>query len=335
MKYKHLVIFASLIFSFGSIQPQFSMARISFEAIQNEHARIETMLRWHSVYQVATVACLLASAGAVGYASYHALNQKDDSLVATPLDGEKFNQLAERMCIYFEQRLDKHAIQKNWIMTQIHWLKKTFFSQVQSIAISIGASIIFNAMNNTLGPISKYIARLNGALDRTATSIFHQNNLEWFIVHETQELGIIATLKQFATLVEGKQLTFSSPLLGQEQMTIEPITDSKRLEALRDFTAYWALLTQQLESILGFMHYKSLKNSNLLMQERMVSIATKVQSLVNDFAQSCEGKVEESENGLLMIHDELCSLSGQIWFEFSNFNLLDTGKRLSLKETAV
>lgn len=330
MKFKHLLIFASFIFSLSAEQTQISLARTNFQAIQEAQAKIETMLKWHTVYQITTAACFIAGVGGAVYAIYHAATKKEALIPHNPLDPDKFRLFVEKFGAYMEMYNEKHNLQRNWIMSQLHWLKKTVYNQFQSIAVGVGAHMVFSGLNNALGPISKYITRLDGFVDRTVSGIFHKNSLNWFITDQANLVDLSNTLKRYAALVEGRQVTINATQVGQEPIVIEALSLDKRAEALQDFVAYWKIFIQQIETVVAFMHYKSLQTTNLVTGERMVAISTKIQGLVDDFALRCEEKAKQSENGIIVFYDELVAVTAQIGFEFSNFSLLDSYKRIDV-----
>lgn len=333
MKYKALFVIVGLVFFLRAEDPQISFARANFENIQKAHLKIETMLKWHTFYQITTAACLVAGVGGAVYAVYNATRPKDTiapEKVFGQVDLVELRDSIIKLTMYAEKLLSDTAVKRNWIMSPLHWLKQTALTQFQSILVGVSASMLFNVMNNALGPISKYITRLDGFADRTFSGIYHKNSLEWFITHQANLTGVSTTLKQYAALIEGRELTVASSGLGPEQIIVGPVSEAKRLEDLHDFAGYWMIFIQQLESVLGFMQYKSLLNSNPAVTERMVAITTKIQCLVNNFADSLCDKVIQSENGAIVFYDELVALTGQIGFEFSNFTLLDSFKRIDV-----
>jgi len=342
MKYKALFVIVGLFFSLPAEQAQISLTRTDFLNIQKAQAQVDSLLKWHLFYQIATTSCIVAGIGGAGYTVYRAAQKPEVPVVVKPiipvdkdtfnLFSEKFHLFAKKFDEYMESYIAERNIQRNWILSQLHWLKQTATNQALTIIGSVGAAMVFNVFNNSLGPISKYVARLDGLLDRTVSGIYHRNNLEWFITNHANLVIVFNTLEQKAAFIEGRQVTSQSSLVQEtpEQFIVVAPHESQRSAALKDFEAYWIIFVQQLESVLGFMQYTSLRNSNPLMRERMVALSNTLQIVVNDCAQAFEEKVLNSNNTTIALFDDLKALRARIGLEISNFTLLESFKRFEV-----
>jgi len=327
MKFKALILIG-LVFSLQADETHFSLARTNSDTIKIAQSKIETLLKWHTFYKVATASCFVASLGAAGFTVYQAIHQKDIPLavepVQNPIDVVQYNNLVkaiERLCLLTERLDGKPVIQRGFIMSWLHWFKKSVTDNFYSIIGTVFTTAIFNGMNNTLGPISKYINRCDGLLDRTISSIFHKNSLTWFITNQVSLDDYDKVLQDYAARIEGRTGTDSTVLADQP-----PMSESMKRAMLQEFSEYWALYSSQLEKVLAFICYKSSKSSGAF-GERMVAISSKIELLVNDFAQRCEDTIAQSEKSAPVFYDELLALLTQLDFEFDNFILLDTGVR--------
>jgi hypothetical protein len=219
-----------------------------------------------------------------------------------------------------------------------NWFKQSIYSNTQTVLTGVVYMGIFNFFSNTLGPISKYITKLDGLLDRSVSSFFHKNTIEWFIKSHVNLTEVFNSLELNAAIIEGRPIQIPANSLTDVATTISGAVAGRQAQkdAVDSLEGNWNIFVQQLEQVLGFIEYKRAVHYNPLEAERMQAIGAKIIDLVNSFATELGQKIIGSENnGTLLIYEDLRTLRANIGQELSNFSVLESFKRIDLVNEAV
>lgn len=340
MKSTLLALFFVGILPLYGVKPISTLNRTNPTRIIAEQKHIEDVLKWHKIYQIATIAGACASVGLVGYKAYTSLHQPNDEIANTGTAGSGSNASMGEINVealnfflqYQNPKILEEIATKNhgWFMAQVYWLKQLLFNQVNSTIYTVAGIVIANILNNSLGPVSKYIVRLDGLLDRSVSALFHKNNLQWFVTNHVNLVDLFEKLVYYAAVLEGRSVTIPATLLTQNPITVDNTQNTiQSTDALLDFIAYWNIYIQHIESVLGFMHYKGFSHQIRLEGERMIAISSRIQDLINNFAQHVEEKIitAQNNNTKIVLHDELQRLRAQLGFEMDSFCLIDSSKK--------
>jgi len=174
------------------------------------------------------------------------------------------------------------------------WAKENFYTVVQQTAVLA----LFTGLNNSLGPISKYITYLDGAADKFVARIFHAGNLAWFLKRHTQ-LSLLFNMMEFhAAKLENCPVTGSHDisLEGQPVKTNQepmPLTQEERIYHIQQLQRTWNIVIKQGEYVLGFMAFSS-------SQSKWYSLATlQAQALQETIKQEFDQCALVLENAFL------------------------------------
>ncbi len=136
-------------------------------------------------------------------------------------------------------QLNKEALDRavkdnlSFIPAMYHWTKENFSILAQQTLVLA----IFTGLNNSLGPIAKYISVLDGALDKVLTRVFHEWDISWFLKQHTQLPILFSTLEYHA-----KELA----------------QDATQEFHLLQLQRTWNIMIHQFEYAFAFMHYSTI-----------------------------------------------------------------------------
>ncbi len=140
------------------------------------------------------------------------------------------------------------------------WAKENFYTLVQQTAVLA----LFTGLNNSLGPISKYINALDGAADKFTARIFHAGNLAWFLKQHTQLSLLFTTLEYHAGKLENRPVvvTQTISLLSDQQhikvnQDLVSLTQEEKIYHVQQLQRSWNIAVQQIEYVFGFMKFSS------------------------------------------------------------------------------
>lgn len=337
---KSIVWYITLCFMGQAIQcmsPEMQVNSIQQDNINAARKSVVTEVRNHKLFQIATVSGSIA-AGIGGYLLWTRDASPEISSVAafTGNAGKCFVSEAEQKII--RELIQEKAFKAgkffyghNVLSSCVNWFTQQFYLQSYQVAVGVGAAVVFNFLNNGLGPISKYLNRFDGFLDRTVTSIFHKINLEWYVSKHGNLAQIFTMLELYAATLEGRALQIQTNALTNVPITIQgtPQGSLVRDASLKDVVDCWNLYIEHMEMIIGFIEYSSRIKSqtSILEGQRMQSIGKKIQLLTNSFAVSLQQKIQNLETAAILIYDELRELRALIGQELSNFSVLESFKR--------
>lgn len=338
-KYKKLLLGAlayCLVVQFTyAIQPipVYEIHTINPQNIEKSHQTIIREVRNHKLWQIATVSGTALAAG-IGLYLVFGRDSTPISTAESSAAAGKLELTPDQTNIIQELILEKaYKAGKYFKNSWGNWITQQFYLQTHQLAQGVAVAVIFNLLNNSLGPISKYLNQLNGFLDRTISGIFHKVNYEWFMSNYCNINQTYNMLERYAATFEGRSLQIQPNALMNATVTVEATTDQEslaRIGSLKDVVDYWNLYIQQIEMVLGFIQYtsKGRASTNLLESGRMQAISEKITLLTNTVGTSLQQKIKNVENNTtLALYDELHELRALTGQELSNFSLLESFRR--------
>lgn len=142
-----------------------------------------------------------------------------------------------------------------------YWAKENFYLVAQQTVVLA----VFTGLNNSLGPISKYISLFDGAVDKFIARVFHEGNLAWFLKQHTQLPLLFARLEYHAAKLENQPtIALNRSQTISLQMEKEPehpvssaglLTSEERNYHALQLQCTWNVMLQQIEAVLGFMEF--------------------------------------------------------------------------------
>lgn len=325
MKLNVIFLFLSLIVT--NIYSHVLIQRINPIHITAAKSIVKKEISITKMYQRITQGAALTGVAAVGWLGYR-------WYTAAPVNcaqGKLTDQDIEVFRACSASLLQKLQQQPKFPM--LAWFKQQLMVNLNNFLVGVAVATVFNLANNSLGPISKYINRLDGIVDRTFSSLFHKNNLEWYITSHVDLATIFNFIEYNAALLEGRAVQLpSNPLLANSPIILNPtMPQSNAVEkmACADLVGYWNLFVLHIEKVLGYMQYKIAMHSHALEIERMQAIGTRITTLVNDFAQQMQTKLDTLENEHIkqFLYAEVQALRAQLGHEISSFSLIEAFKK--------
>lgn len=307
--------------------------RIDRDHIELSKQSVKSTLRKSKLRQIVTVSGIGALIGFSAYKFLYGGNVLEGKIVNDV--GTLSSSDVHNIRVVLKAAIDKLDVSKptlTWPFTWAAWLGQQAYSNAQLILIGVASTVVFNGMNNFLGPISKYITRLDGFLDRTVANIFHKENLEWYIANHVDLVQVFNMLEYYAAIIEGRSIQIPANSLTDVATTVSGVLEGSQnqKDALKDLVGYWNMYVQQLELVLGFIEFKRASHHNPLEGERMKDIGNKIITLTNSFAECIEQKIADLGNNKkpLIVYEDLRILRAQIGQELSNFSVLESFKRV-------
>ena len=161
---------------------------------------------------------------------------------------------------------------RSFIPAMYYWAKENFSILAQQTLVLA----IFTGLNNSLGPIAKYISVLDGALDKVLTRVFHEWDISWFLKQHTQLPILFSTLEYHA-----KELA----------------QDATQEFHLLQLQRTWNIMIHQFEYTFAFMHYSTISKpwySLAILQVQALQDTMK--SELHKVAQNLEVQLDELVN---------------------------------------
>ncbi len=332
MKLKVIFLFLSLFVT--SVYSHDEITRINLTNIITAQEAVKKELYNHLIYQRITKgAAITGIAAALGWAGYKLLYAAPIAIAGpgyiTADDVQLF-----RACMY--SLVQKAQTEGSFIdgIPFVGWFKQQMMANMHTFLVGVTVAAMFNLMNNSLGPISRYINRLEGIADRTYSSLFHKNNLEWYITTHVDLVTIFNFIEYNAAQLEGRAIQLpTNPLLANVAITVNSPTEvsshATEKMACHDLTGYWNLFVQHIEKVLGYMEYTISVHTNALEVERMRTIISRISAIVNEFAQLLETKLNTLEQSHIkqFLYAEVQTLRAQLGHEISSFSLIESLKK--------
>ncbi len=345
------VLWSVVLLSLISLQTAFCadvvIEHITVQTIKNAQNTVKNLIFKKKLWQLGTVAGAAALGGFAVYKMFLAPPKVIGSTIT--LDPEKLSQALDRAgraanllskqtvrFQYFNKCLEKGEViilqqeESAWYAAPFNWLKQQVYANAYQIAVGAAGMAVFNFMNNSLGPISKYIQKLDGFVDRTASWLTQKNNLEWLLKDQGNLREVFTMLEQHAAIFEGRSTQPLANVLMNDAVALPVVIENlsaQKEAALQDLVAYWNMYVQQMALVIGFVEL-TIPSYEKLKSERMKVIGQKLVALTNDFADTLAQKVNDSfYNPKQLFYDDLQRLRAQVGQELSNFSLLESFKR--------
>ena len=301
MKLKLFILYSLLAHCFissNAVEQNTLLRRVSEEQISLYTVKIHEELSANALHR--KLVTYTTVAGLCGGAYYFMYGGKtippaiapsvQDNMPASPLETlppEVIAMLKAQAKEYFNQ---------SWLA----WLKTNFYTIFQQTTVLF----MFTAMNNALGPISKYLNALDGLVDRSISTVFHDGNLAWFLKKHTQLASLFMTLEYHAAIVEGKPLAPQTaeflPItvaLPMPELTTEEFSAEKKQYHVEQTVHTWNIMVQQLEYVLGFMQATSSEQHwyELAVLQAQALMRTVIEEF-NTCAQTLENILHNKDN---------------------------------------
>jgi hypothetical protein len=159
---------------------EYSVLRINNDNVKLAQKNLKVELRYNKWRQIAAVS---GFAGLLGFSAYKfLLSDAPAAAVPHPNVGSLTDADIHNFRWLLGELVNKFNVAKpalTWPYTWWEWLKQQVHSNTHLLLVGVASTVVFNFMNNSLGPISKYLNRLDGLLDRTVimpiANIFRRN----------------------------------------------------------------------------------------------------------------------------------------------------------------
>ena len=199
-----LLFISTALYSF---EQTITFASIDESIIQNYVHKITAEFKTNTLQKRAIYGAALLGLGYVTYQCFYGgqtpsphASRVEMPTTIVPVAVEEPGQKKPELSPAAIAQLNKEALEKaakdnlSFIPAMYYWAKENFSLLAQQTLVLA----IFTGLNNSLGPIAKYISVLDGALDKVMTRVFHEWNIAWFIKQHTQLPILFSTLEYHA-----------------------------------------------------------------------------------------------------------------------------------------
>ena len=254
-----LSLLSSLVLLFSSLSVPLEASSLTFATIQEEaiQKKVEKIKTEHTINAVQKKVIYSVTLAGLGYVSYQffyggqpsapvaqaGVADQSPTPLATivPQQERQSSQLTAAGSAYLDKMAREELAKSNrsFIPAMYYWAKEN----VSILAQQTLVLAIFTGLNNSLGPIAKRIADLDGALDKVLSHVFHDWDLAWFLKKHTQISVLFASLEYHAARIERS---------GEDMNADDVHTPYYHARQLQ---RTWNIMMQQFEDSFAFMNF--------------------------------------------------------------------------------
>ncbi len=211
---------------------------------------------------------------------------------------------------------------------------RTVYSWLKSQMNQVAVLLLFKGLNDTLGPLLKPVAFLNGIASRTLGAIYHDCSITWYLDSHTKLPLILNELEVQAGVLAGKSIRFPHQSQGQTPvLALTPLSvpDAAIVVGLFDrdhyresFAITWNLMIADLESVLGFLEYKKhqMMRDSLLVVHRINAIEDQIARHVQDSYQKVLQAIQSDQDANIL--DYIIQFRARLNIEIQSYILLES-----------
>lgn len=273
-------ILSLMLFLFGTITFAGEFAHIQKESILKKERAVARYIRTAAYKRFVFIT---AGVAAMGYASYSFFAPAPQPISPTPLlpvetpplnpDQPMLATTVLSKISQLDAKLDRVEVKvEHMDITMTSGQPQTFGQGVKKFVKETAFTIFTMAcVNGALYPFAKYLAKVDRVVDTFLDSMFFTIDINWYLRSHTSLLTTCTLLQTYAMPIKEHEMVRG---LTNPQLLIDS----------------WTMVTQQIEGVLGFLHYKA-----SVLRKKTPAQATSLEHFANDLKNYVDSTVTTLE----------------------------------------